>query len=396
MKFTIHLFIFLISINLFGQTNYCKGFEDGYKNGYCHQDVTCTPPYVVCDIPSVNTNTSVEYGSYQHGYNDGFAKGQNKKSSSQSNSGITSNINQSSFNANEQALNRQHESEMQRGSSDAPAFDLIDFIRAKKENYEKDAVLNPEIDFNKGTSKKYKVKNPSKYKINLFVPKKWNEEEVESCFAAFSRNFSDRSNIYFYGVYPENINIKGESPIKVRDSFYNLWKSSVNPNIEIGVSTEYISGKGLLITQLSKIQLSFKEAGGKIGDIITMIDEKPIVNNNSFIEILKYKKPHQLVPFEILRDGAKLNLNVILSKRFFHMGEIKISNLNGYFTAYIEEFEEYGDIFTKIIVNNFAFNESDVFTFQYQITYPQNSDPELEFKKFKNAIKSHLNSIEIN
>jgi len=53
------------------QDNYCDGWEDGYKAGWCYEVVGCVDPIVpVCPVPTVNCNSG-----YKCGYNRGFKAG---------------------------------------------------------------------------------------------------------------------------------------------------------------------------------------------------------------------------------------------------------------------------------------------------------------------------------
>lgn len=59
------LFIFNVS------SDYCDGFSDGYKEGYCYEQVSCpSPPVPPC--PYMRHN---EKDTYKDGYNRGFTQG---------------------------------------------------------------------------------------------------------------------------------------------------------------------------------------------------------------------------------------------------------------------------------------------------------------------------------
>jgi len=70
------LFILLLVVCTSGATiknttsDFCDGFEKGYKAGWCYQIVGCIDPIIpVCPVPNVNEN------SEQDGYNKGFVQG---------------------------------------------------------------------------------------------------------------------------------------------------------------------------------------------------------------------------------------------------------------------------------------------------------------------------------
>jgi len=73
----ISTFIFLIiSFLAYSQSNFDKGFYDGFKKGYCYErDNNCIAPITPnAPIPSVNENSD----NYNHGYNRGFQIGLDK------------------------------------------------------------------------------------------------------------------------------------------------------------------------------------------------------------------------------------------------------------------------------------------------------------------------------
>lgn len=83
--FTLLVFVsMLFTINAFTKqtdsfdsqnyTDYCNGWEKGYKEGYCYQVDNCVAPSPpVCPTPLVNQD------SYQDGYNRGFVKGKSDR-----------------------------------------------------------------------------------------------------------------------------------------------------------------------------------------------------------------------------------------------------------------------------------------------------------------------------
>lgn len=79
----LFLFLFLLlSINAFtektssnipcGYSEYCDGWEAGWKDGYCYDsNIGCIPLIApICPLPYVNKT------SYKDGYNRGFLAGQ--------------------------------------------------------------------------------------------------------------------------------------------------------------------------------------------------------------------------------------------------------------------------------------------------------------------------------
>jgi len=59
-------------------TKFEKGFNDGYKNGWCYEINNCIEPIVpIAPIPNINESDT----SYTDGYNRGFTKGKIDKES---------------------------------------------------------------------------------------------------------------------------------------------------------------------------------------------------------------------------------------------------------------------------------------------------------------------------
>jgi hypothetical protein len=55
-------------------SGFCAGWEDGYKSGWCYQEMYCLPPLTpLCPLPRLGED------SYQGGYNRGFIQGINDR-----------------------------------------------------------------------------------------------------------------------------------------------------------------------------------------------------------------------------------------------------------------------------------------------------------------------------
>lgn len=90
MKKLIFYFLLLASYNLYSQTNYDKGFEAGFKKGYCYDNLSsCIAPIPpIAPIPKITESAN----NYNDGYNRGFITGQKvKKNESTSNSVLNTN-----------------------------------------------------------------------------------------------------------------------------------------------------------------------------------------------------------------------------------------------------------------------------------------------------------------
>lgn len=85
MKWILVFLSLLINFEVWSQSNYSNGFQNGYKEGYCYSKIGCVSPVPpVTPVPRVTEDSK----SYKDGYNRGFEMGYNaqKSSSDQNNS----------------------------------------------------------------------------------------------------------------------------------------------------------------------------------------------------------------------------------------------------------------------------------------------------------------------
>ena len=73
----IVFFFFIILCNIsYSQSSFSDGYEEGYKKGYCLEDITCVPPIApIAPIPAPG------YSTYSDGYARGVQAGQSKRQS---------------------------------------------------------------------------------------------------------------------------------------------------------------------------------------------------------------------------------------------------------------------------------------------------------------------------
>lgn len=89
MKKLFVLLLIIFTTVCYSQTNYVRGFNNGYKEGYCHdKGIGCIEPIPpTAPIPKIGESS----GSYKDGYNRGFEMGlqaNNNSSQTQQSSGI--------------------------------------------------------------------------------------------------------------------------------------------------------------------------------------------------------------------------------------------------------------------------------------------------------------------
>lgn len=71
MKKLLIILLATVSLSFTAATNYCNGFEEGYKAGWCDDDYGCIEPIVpVCPVMRIN-----DKDTYRDGYNRGFKMG---------------------------------------------------------------------------------------------------------------------------------------------------------------------------------------------------------------------------------------------------------------------------------------------------------------------------------
>lgn len=74
MKTILTLLIFLSFTTTYAQTDFCKGWNVGFKEGYCYGTYGCTAPVTPpCPVPNIGNE------NYKGGYNQGFVAGKSKK-----------------------------------------------------------------------------------------------------------------------------------------------------------------------------------------------------------------------------------------------------------------------------------------------------------------------------
>ena len=77
MKKSLYLFLLIASFGVSAQTNFHKGYSEGFKKGFCHQKIGCVAPVGV----SLGPSPGQLFSSYKDGYNNGFSDGMKKSQS---------------------------------------------------------------------------------------------------------------------------------------------------------------------------------------------------------------------------------------------------------------------------------------------------------------------------
>lgn len=86
-KKLVFLIGFLLSLSTFGQSDYSRGFQNGYKIGFCYNEFGCIPPIPpLTPLPRLRESRE----SYQDGYNRGFKQGIEDKQAKNSSSSVSS------------------------------------------------------------------------------------------------------------------------------------------------------------------------------------------------------------------------------------------------------------------------------------------------------------------
>jgi hypothetical protein len=132
MKIQITTMIFiLLTVVAFGQFNdYDRGFQNGYKEGYCYNDFGCIAPIPpITPIPQIGESND----SYQDGYNRGFKRGLEDKRASKSKSG------------GYQSGNKTNSQQQYQSTYVSPNYDLlIKTLEMKQARYERNEQIKKE------------------------------------------------------------------------------------------------------------------------------------------------------------------------------------------------------------------------------------------------------------
>lgn len=113
------------------QSNYSRGFQAGYKEGYCHNDFGCISPIPpVTPIPLIGESND----SYQDGYNRGFKMGLEDKASKRKSSGSTGTTKSNRYGQPAQS-NFQN-------TYVSPDWDMLLRVAQAKQEYERQRVLS--------------------------------------------------------------------------------------------------------------------------------------------------------------------------------------------------------------------------------------------------------------
>jgi hypothetical protein len=131
MKKNLLLLIALLtSITVFGQSDYSRGFQNGYKEGYCYNDFGCIAPIPpITPIPLIGESND----NYQDGYNRGFKRGLEDKQAKKTNSG--------GYNSGQGTYNQQQ----YQSTYVAPDYSLLlKALEMKQAQYERNEQLKKE------------------------------------------------------------------------------------------------------------------------------------------------------------------------------------------------------------------------------------------------------------
>ena len=136
MKKILLFVTLLISIATFSQTDYSRGFSNGYKEGYCYNDFACISPIPpITPIPLIGES----YDNYQDGYNRGFKKGLEDKQAKKNSDNYNGQGN-NSYNQQNNTTKQQYVS-----SYVSPNYDLLlKALEMKQVQYEKNEQIKKE------------------------------------------------------------------------------------------------------------------------------------------------------------------------------------------------------------------------------------------------------------
>lgn len=257
MKSIIFTFIFIsFSFIVKAQSEFSKGFKEGYKAGYCYQKTGCTAPMTpIAPTPTYPEKSS----SYQDGYNRGFTDGK-----SANNGGLNGTINNSNnihvaddpgldyyLNEREKELQQQKieqekkqkeqqllqkEYEKTKLASLKEIYKTFNEIPSKVKDGWHQVIITNDID--EYMERKVKVKDN---KITEYFKEDWIEfgvkysSEIDSCIALVKLirpngiENDDYSKVYFMDYISDTVNLAEEPVGSGSIGFWLDFKSTAGP-----------------------------------------------------------------------------------------------------------------------------------------------------------------------
>lgn len=220
IKTTALLIFFLFSANfIFGQSNYSKGFEIGYKAGYCHDEgvgcISPTPP--ISSIPKIGQSLD----NYQDGYNSGFKMGLIDRIKDENDGSRISSKNRTRYKSPKPEFVEDFMYKL-------PVEQIMKLLEQKKaENYTGDYQSTK-----RQTTSKYIYYNPER---SLYIGLK--------AGALLNKNlFSPTVGLYFQGNISENFGILGEIyyyQLKPDENFSSSVDTKNRNILQVGLSLKH-------------------------------------------------------------------------------------------------------------------------------------------------------------
>lgn len=342
MKIKLLFLFVLISNYINAQTSFDKGFQSGYKNGYCYnQNISCIPPIPpITPIPRIGEDLN----NYQDGYNRGFETGLSKQKEEKSN-----NANYNSSNTNDVSVDFMYKPNYEMMKSALEAVDnritenlkyreaLIDWtldLKLKKTDnifIEKiNAInsklinMNPENDY-VGFSKKQgdldKIKMEIKIAINeynLRLKNKPEEKNEDAYVQEMKKLYEDKEYEKIIRKLDPLANAISKGTLKDNNakSFYYYHLANCNYNLQnwneaIVACSKYIeinnpnSGDVYFIRAVSKSNI--EDYYGSISDYNYIIENYNTINYKSNnLATLYNNKAYNLIKLNNLKDAKPL------------------------------------------------------------------------------------------
>jgi serine protease Do len=127
--------------------------------------------------------------------------------------------------------------------------------------------------------------------------------------------------------------------------------SIANVNSEFARENDLSIHEGAYVSGFSESS-SAKEAGVKVGDVITKLDETPVRTNTALIEYIGRRRPGDKVNVTVNRKGKELTFQVVLKNRDGKTGTVKPEERDGFAALGIELEDIDGNVLKKLDIHS--------------------------------------------
>jgi len=271
-----------------------------------------------------------------------------------------------------------------------------------QEEYERKALKKPELDFNSGFVRKFKIKKPSRKKIEMFIPQTWaysSENLEKNQFVQIQRVLEDGTTLYMISSMFDQETMQS-SPKDIINKTQENWENI--PLVQLGVDGKMVD-QGYLINKVTEGFGAFN-SGLKKGDVILESngvkiesEDQSIENKNSLFYSYKDNSPGDEIEIVLDRNGELFSTTVKLTQRQGHYyGRLSVNGYDAFMYTNFHEFNNYGEKKMAMDIFNSVDLGDEMLTFQFVIV-PKNDTQNwnFEFKRFQKSLSIFMNNVKI-